>query len=82
MKVEVKESSKKAGRPFPKLMISINNGITVVLFSGRTTQEGKFKGAILKSASQSCDADCRNLEGSFDIEDFKDFEGEITLSND
>ena len=81
MKVEVKESSKKAERDFPKLMIHKRNKTTIVLFSGKTTGGGKFKGAILKSVDQSYDIDCGNLEGSFDIEDFKDFEGEIILSN-
>lgn len=81
MKVEVKQDCNKAERDFPKLMIHKRNKTTIVLFSGKTTEKGEFKGAILKSVNQSCDIDCRNLEGSFDIEDFKDFEGEIVLSN-
>lgn len=74
MKVEVKESSKKAERPFPKLMISKTNNTTIVLFTS------KNEGTILQSI------DDHNPVGyhtqSFAYRFFKDFEGEITLSND
>ena len=74
MKVEVKECSKKAERPFPKLMININNGVTVALFCAPR------EGTILQSMAGN------NPVGfharSFESSDFEDFEGEITLSND
>ena len=74
MKVEVKENSMKAERPFPKLMINIYNGITIVLFSNPS------EGTILQSMAGN------NPVGfhaqSFESSDFEDFEGEITLSND
>lgn len=73
MKVEVKESSKKAERPFPKLMIHAN-GVTVVLFTTKT------EGIIMQSE------DKLNPVGyywtCFGSDAFEDFEGSITLSND
>ena len=74
MKVEVKESSKKAERPFPKLMINSIDKTTIALFSSPT--EGTVihsKGKLYLVGSQS---------QSFVSRYFEDFEGEITLSND
>ena len=70
MKVEVEEISKKAGRPFPKLMISQRG--TLVLFTSSEV------GTLLKGA----DHPIGYHASDFDSECFKDFEGEITLSND
>lgn len=75
MKVEVKESSKKAERPFPKLMIN-KHGALVLMHNCRG------QGTLLKPM------EAIRLEGQvlyrdkLDITSFKDFEGEITLSND
>ena len=69
MKVEVEEISKKAGRPFPKLMISQRG--TLVLFTSSEV------GTLLKGADYPI-----GYHSYFDNECFKDFEGEITLSND
>lgn len=74
MKVEVKESSKKAVRPFPKLMISKQNKTTIALFCTPT------KGTIIQSMYKLHHVGYHSSD--FDSERFEDFEGSITLSND
>jgi len=74
MKVEVKESSKKAERPFPKLMINNLDKTTIVLFSSPT--EGTIihsKGKLYPVGFHS-----QSLGSSY----FEDFEGSLILSND
>ena len=70
MKVEVKESGKKAERPFPKLMITQKG--TLVLFTSAGV------GTVLKGVDHTIGYH----SSDFDSECFEDFEGEITLSND
>ena len=70
MKVEVKESSKKAERPFPKLMITQKDTLVLFTTSGVGTV---LKGVDLTTGDHFSD---------LDSECFKDFEGSITLSND
>ena len=75
MKVEVKESSKKSERPFPKLMISKDDKTTIALFSTPT------KGTIIQS--KYIDKPVGYHSQCFIVSEcFEDFEGEITLSND
>ena len=71
MKVEVKEISKKAERPFPKLMV---NNLTIALFSSPT------EGTIIHSKDKHYPVGfhSQSLGSSY----FEDFEGEIALSND
>ena len=74
MKVEVKESSKKAERLFPKLMINRLNKTTIALFSNPS------EGTIIQARDN-----CSPLgfhSKSFVSSAFEDFEGEIILSND
>ena len=74
MKVEVKECSKKAERPFPKLMINSLNKTTIALFSNPS------EGTIIQSK------DNRLPLGSYSkglvSSSFEDFEGSLILSND
>ena len=75
MKVEVKEISKKAERPFPKLMVNCHGAIVLM-------HNGRGHGTILKPIGAT------RLEGlilyrdKLDITSFKDFEGSLILSND
>ena len=74
MKVEVKECSKKAERPFPKLMINSLNKTTIALFSNPS------EGTIIQAKDN-----CSPLgfhSKSFVSSAYEDFEGTITLSND
>ena len=73
MKVEVKESSKKSERPFPKLMISKVNKSILVLFTAPT------EGTIIQSKNN--DKPVGFYSRDFGDSYFEDFEGEITLSN-
>ena len=73
MKVEVKESSKKAERPFPKLMQHVEHNWVVLFIS-------YSDGTLLTSAGAN--APIGRHETRFDPEKYKDFEGEIILSND
>ena len=74
MKVEVKECSKKAERPFPKLMISKVNKTILVLFTAPT------EGTIIHSKDNYHPLGFHSQK--FESGYFEDFEGEITLSND
>ena len=74
MKVEVKESSKKSERSFPKLMISKVNKSILVLFTAPT------EGTIIHSKYN--DKPVGFYSQGFGDSYFEDFEGEITLSND
>ena len=74
MKVEVKECSKKAERPFPKLMINSLNKTTIALFSNPS------EGTIIHSKGKLYPVGFHSQ--SLGSSDFEDFEGEITLSND
>ena len=74
MEVEVKESSKKAERPFPKLMVSKRNKTTIALFC--TPTEGTIIQAVFKQHPVGYHS------FGFASECFEDFEGSITLSND
>lgn len=75
MKVEVKESSKKAERPFPKLMVN-HHGAIVLMHNGRG------HGTILKPMGNTRLEFLDLYRDRLDITSFIDFEGEITLSND
>ena len=74
MKVEVKESSKKAERPFPKLMINSIDKTTIVLFSSPT------EGTIMHSKGKHYPVGFHSQR--FISSYFEDFEGGIALSND
>ena len=74
MKVKVKESSKKAERPFPKLMIDSLNKTTIALFSNPS------EGTIIQSKDNRLPLGFHSK--SFVSSAFEDFEGAITLSND
>ena len=74
MKVEVKENSMKAERPFPKLMIGIRNKTTIALFSSPT------EGTVIHSKDNYHPLGFHSQK--FESGYFEDFEGEITLSND
>lgn len=72
MKVEVKHGKAKEVKPFPKLMVNICNGV-IVLFSDEKA------GTVLSGTDYI-------KTGTIAINtspgEYKDFEGEITLSND
>ena len=74
MKVEVKECSKKAERPFPKLMISIRNKTIIVLFSSPT------EGTVIHSKDNYHPLGFHSQK--FESGYFEDFEGSLILSND
>lgn len=70
MKVEIKVSDQVNVKPFPKLMISKDGDL--VLF------ESEQKGMYLKGTNYEKPHYCNNWH----MNNFKDFEGSITLSND
>ena len=74
MKAEVKEISKKAERPFPKLMVNNLDKPTIALFSSPT------EGTIIHSKDKHYPVGFHSQR--FVSSYFEDFEGEIALSND
>ena len=74
MKVEVKESSKKSERPFPKLMISKVDKTLLVLFTTPT------EGTVIQSKYNDKPVGYRPQ--CFVDSYFEDFEGSLILSND
>ena len=72
MKSTVKD--KKTERDYPKLMISLEDPMLIVLFD-----KPKF-GAIVCD-KRTCDK-TGNYEDGWEMSKFKDFDGEVTLSNE
>ena len=78
MKSTITQPTPKSSRPFPKLMI---DDVGDIFYMFQESADGEEGSGILIHAN-SMNAKTGIYSAFWDLEQFQDFEGEVTLSND
>lgn len=76
MKIEIKENKKISNKPFPKLMIG---SLRSIILASRL-ENGQIVGTVIKNNDNIYPLGY--YSENWNKSEFKDFEDEITLSND